>query len=82
MEPEQAAEFREAGADAGTRLSRASCDVCRDALNTPAFLAMLPSVRGLTGLDIGCGQGSPTHASPNLPAHPRPKTGRHQFSVP
>jgi SAM-dependent methyltransferase len=35
-------------------------DVYRDALNTPAFLAMLPPVGGLRGLDIGCGEGSNT----------------------
>ncbi len=35
-------------------------DVYRDALNTPAFLAMLPPVSGLAGLDIGCGEGANT----------------------
>jgi SAM-dependent methyltransferase len=29
-------------------------------LNTPAFLAMLPPVSGLCGLDMGCGEGSNT----------------------
>src|SRR5207249_4006273 len=29
-------------------------------LNTPAFFAMLPDVRGLAGLDIGCGEGHNT----------------------
>ena len=32
-------------------------DIYRDHLNTPAFLAMLPNVNGLWGLDIGCGEG-------------------------
>ena len=47
-------------ADTWTRLSRAGYDVYRDAFNTPAFLAMLPDVEGLTGLDIGCGEGHNT----------------------
>jgi SAM-dependent methyltransferase len=44
-------------ADAWTRLARAGYDVYRNCLNTPAFFAMLPSVEGLSGLDIGCGEG-------------------------
>ncbi|MEN6368786.1 MAG: class I SAM-dependent methyltransferase [Thermotogota bacterium] len=47
-------------AEAWTRLARAGYDVYRDALNTPAFLAMLPDVRGLGGLDVGCGEGHNT----------------------
>lgn len=47
-------------ADAWTKLSRAGYDVYRDHLNTPAFLAMLPDIHGLSGLDIGCGEGSNT----------------------
>ena len=43
-----------------TQLSRAGYDTYRDHLNTPAFLQMLPEVNGLTGLDIGCGEGSNT----------------------
>jgi trans-aconitate methyltransferase len=59
-------DHREAGrywnqnADVWTRLARAGYDVYRDHLNTPAFLAMLPDVAGLTGLDIGCGEGNNT----------------------
>ena len=44
-------------ADAWTKLARAGYDVYRDYLNTPAFYALLPSVSGLNGLDIGCGEG-------------------------
>ncbi len=47
-------------ADSWTALSRAGYDVYRDGLNTPAFLAMLPDVRGLEALDIGCGEGHNT----------------------
>ena len=44
-------------AEVWTRLARAGYDVYRDYLNTPAFFAMLPNVSGLSGLDIGCGEG-------------------------
>ncbi|WP_438482430.1 class I SAM-dependent methyltransferase [Oleiharenicola lentus] len=49
-----------ANAEAWTQLSRAGYDVYRDHLNTPAFLASLPEVTGLHGLDIGCGEGHNT----------------------
>jgi ubiquinone/menaquinone biosynthesis C-methylase UbiE len=52
--------YWEANAENWTRLSRAGYDVHRDALNTPAFLAMLPAVSGLAGIDIGCGEGTNT----------------------
>src|SRR5262249_32122175 len=41
-------------------LTRQGWDVSRDYMNTPAFLAMLPEVDGLTGLDLGCGEGHNT----------------------
>jgi len=47
-------------AEVWTRLARAGYDVYRDLINTPAFFAMLPDVRGLGGLDIGCGEGHNT----------------------
>src|SRR5258708_21170073 len=47
-------------AEAWTKLARAGYDVYRDRVNTPAFFAMLPEVRGLHGLDIGCGEGHNT----------------------
>src|SRR5690606_25115453 len=47
-------------APAWIRLSRMGCDTSRDHVNTPAFLAMLPDVRQLQGLDIGCGEGHNT----------------------
>lgn len=50
----------EANAETWTRHARAGFDVYRDLVNTPAFLAMLPPVAGLCGLDIGCGEGSNT----------------------
>lgn len=47
-------------AEAWTRLARSGYDVYRDYLNTPAFFKMLPDVKGLAGLDIGCGEGHNT----------------------
>ena len=43
-------------------------DVYRDALNTPAFLAMLPAIGGLLGLDLRCGKGSNTRKLAQLGA--------------
>lgn len=68
MQPSDPAEFWEANADAWTRQVRAGFDVYRDALNTPAFLTMLPPVAGLSGLDIGCGEGSNTRRLAGLGA--------------
>jgi 2-polyprenyl-3-methyl-5-hydroxy-6-metoxy-1,4-benzoquinol methylase len=50
----------EANAETWTRQSRAGYDIYRDAINTPAFLEMLPPVNGLNGLDVGCGEGTNT----------------------
>jgi SAM-dependent methyltransferase len=47
-------------ADAWTLLARQGYDIYRDHMNTPWFLAMLPDVNGLRGLDIGCGEGNNT----------------------
>ena len=47
-------------AEAWTKLARAGYDTYRDHLNTPAFLALLPPVEGLEGLDLGCGEGHNT----------------------
>ena len=50
----------EANAETWTKHARAGYDIYRDALNTPAFLAMLPPIAGLNGLDLACGEGSNT----------------------
>ncbi|CAH1653871.1 Methyltransferase [Hyphomicrobiales bacterium] len=50
----------EANAETWTRHARAGYDLYRDAQNTPVFLANLPPVAGLNGLDIGCGEGGNT----------------------
>jgi ubiquinone/menaquinone biosynthesis C-methylase UbiE len=60
MDDYQAARYWEGNALAWTRLSRQGWDVYRDAVNTPAFLELLPDVTGKTGLDVGCGEGHNT----------------------
>jgi len=52
--------FWESNAEAWTFLTRRGYDVYRDHINTPAFLRMLPNVKGLRGLDVGCGEGHNT----------------------
>ena len=47
-------------AEAWTTLARMGYDVYRDYVNTPAFMAMLPDVSGMSGADIGCGEGHNT----------------------
>lgn len=60
MNHREVGRFWNSNADAWTKLARAGYDVYRDHLNTPAFLAMLPDATGLTGLDLGCGEGHNT----------------------
>jgi SAM-dependent methyltransferase len=60
MDHRQAGRYWEANAPAWTLLARQGWDVYRDAVNTPAFLALLPDIAGRQGLDIGCGEGHNT----------------------
>jgi SAM-dependent methyltransferase len=60
MKRAEVAQYWEANAETWTRHARAGYDIYRDGLNTPAFLDMLPPIHGLSGLDIGCGEGSNT----------------------
>lgn len=55
-----AGKFWNDNAEAWTHLSRSGYDVYRDHLNTPAFLASLPPVGDLQGIDLGCGEGHNT----------------------
>lgn len=71
MTREQAAAYWEGNAETWTQHARAGYDVYRDAANTPAFLALLPPVGGLLGLDIGCGEGTNTRALARLGARMR-----------
>ena len=60
MNHEEVGKYWNENAEVWTRLARAGYDVYRDYLNTPAFFDMLPEVVGLSGLDIGCGEGHNT----------------------
>jgi len=60
MTHEEVGRLWNANAHAWTKLARAGYDVYRDYLNTPASFDLLPNVAGLTGLDIGCGEGHNT----------------------
>ena len=68
MKRAEVARYWEANAETWARHVRAGNDIYRDGLNTPAFLDMLPPVRGLRGLDIGCGEGSNTRQLARLGA--------------
>jgi SAM-dependent methyltransferase len=68
MSTKSVADCWEGNAENWTKYSRAGYDVYRDALNTPAFLDLLPPVQGLSGLDLGCGEGTNTRAVARLGA--------------
>jgi len=68
MDEEEVARLWDENADDWTELSRMGYDICRDYLNTPAFLGMLPDVCGLSGVDIGCGEGHNTRLVARLGA--------------
>lgn len=57
MDHLESGRYWEQNAENWTRLARLGYDRCRDLVNTPAFLEMLPDVGGLRGIDIGCGEG-------------------------
>ena len=57
MDHVEAGKMWEENAANWTKLARMGYDLYRDAVNTPAFFEMLPDVKGLAGLDIGCGGG-------------------------
>ena len=60
MDDIEVGRYWDGNAEAWTALSRAGYDQSRDFFNTPQFLAILPDVAGLAGLDIGCGEGNNT----------------------
>ena len=62
-------ELWNANAEAWTKLARAGHDVFRDQLNSPAFFKMLPPVNGLSGIDLGCGEGHNTRLLARRGAH-------------
>lgn len=60
MDERENTAYWEGNADEWTRLARRGYDRSRDLCNSPAFFALLPDVRGLRGLDLGCGEGHNT----------------------
>ena len=60
MDHEEVGRYWDENAEAWTELVRAGYDHYRDGLNTPAFFGMLPDVEGLSGLEVGCGEGHNT----------------------
>lgn len=68
IDEETVKECWEQNAKTWTELVRSGYDVYRDQLNTPRFLELLPDVKGKTGLDIGCGEGTNTRKLANLGA--------------
>ncbi len=60
MKPDEVKRIWEANAEGWTTMARAGYDVSRDLFNSPTFFEMLPSIEGLSGLDIGCGEGHNT----------------------
>lgn len=60
MTDQEAGQYWNDNAEAWTVLARSGFDIYRDHLNTPAFFEILPGINGLTGIDIGCGEGHNT----------------------
>jgi len=60
MDHREAGIYWNGNAEAWTKLARAGYDVYRDHFNSPAFFEMLPDVEGLSGVDVGCGEGHNT----------------------
>jgi ubiquinone/menaquinone biosynthesis C-methylase UbiE len=68
MDHKEVGRMWDENAEAWTRLAREGYDIYRDHVNTPAFMAMLPDVSGLSGIDIGCGEGYNTRMVSRLGA--------------
>jgi ubiquinone/menaquinone biosynthesis C-methylase UbiE len=60
MKEKEIKEYWNNNARTWTELSRRGYDLYRDYIATPAFLALLPPVKRLVGLDVGCGEGHNT----------------------
>jgi ubiquinone/menaquinone biosynthesis C-methylase UbiE len=60
MDHREVGRYWDRNAKVWTELSRQGWDLSRDALNTPAFLELLPDISGKRGLDVGCGEGHNT----------------------
>jgi len=57
MNDQEAGQYWNGNAAAWTTMARAGFDIYRNYLNTPAFFDILPAVKNLSGIDIGCGEG-------------------------
>ncbi|MBN2154609.1 MAG: methyltransferase domain-containing protein [Candidatus Lokiarchaeota archaeon] len=69
MDHRKVGEYWDDNAENWTKLVRLGYDRTRVHLTFPAFLEMLPDVQGLSGLDIGCGEGLNTRAIQKLGAN-------------
>ncbi len=65
MNHHEAGRYWDGNAEAWSKLSRAGYNTSRDRVLNPCFFEMLPRVHGLTGLDIGCGDGDNTRLVAN-----------------
>jgi SAM-dependent methyltransferase len=58
MDDREAGRYWEESAEVWTALSRKGYNIYSEGINTPALLDFLPDIAGLSGIDIGCGEGS------------------------
>ena len=57
MDDKEVGKYWDENAENWITLARMGYDRCRDLINSPAFFKMLPDIKKLKGLDIGCGEG-------------------------
>ena len=69
MDDKEVGKYWDKNADNWVKLARLGYDRCRNLINTPAFFKMLPDIKGLKGLDIGCGEGYNTRIAAKRGAH-------------
>ncbi len=60
MDDKEVGKYWDENAENWIKLSRLGYDRCRDLTNSPVFFKMLPNIKNLKGLDIGCGEGHNT----------------------
>jgi len=60
LDDKEVGRYWDENAENWIKLSRLGYDKCRDLINSPAFFKMLPDIKNLKGLDIGCGEGHNT----------------------
>jgi ubiquinone/menaquinone biosynthesis C-methylase UbiE len=57
MDDKEVGKYWDENAENWIKLARLGYDRCRDLINSPAFFKMLPDIKNLKGLDVGCGEG-------------------------